>query len=254
MPVQQQEETLGEFISEVAAASAESDVVDRFVRYLARLGYDYAIVKSLDLDEGAVNQDLFSNFPNRQNEVCKRLQEAGNHPVMLHVEQTMLPFFVRDLPDELRSSDLQQEYWQAFARDLDNVLVLPIYISEKLRGVVLAAGTAADTSLETVHEIHAAVFYVVGRWLKLRQASDQLSDRSSVRVALDGSLSKRERECLVLAARGLSEKLIARTLHISPNTVRVHATNANRKLGARSKGHAIAIAIANGEIALGDLQ
>ncbi len=250
MPIQQQEETLGELISDVAASSAESDVVDRFVRYLSRFGYGYAIVKSIDLDECAVNQDLFNNFPNRQVELCERLQAAGNHPVMLHVEHTMLPFFVRDLPDQLRSSDLQQEYWQAFARDLDNVLVLPIYISEKLRGVVLAGGTAADTSLETVHEIHAAVFYVVGRWLKLRQASDQPSDR----VTMDGSLSKRERECLVLAARGLSEKRIARNLQISPNTVRIHATNANRKLGARSKGHAIAIAIANGEIALGDLQ
>ncbi|MGI9478219.1 MAG: helix-turn-helix transcriptional regulator [Hyphomicrobiaceae bacterium] len=250
MSIQIPEEALGAFISEVATATSASEVVDQFVRFLARRGYDQAIIKSIDLDQGAVNQDLFCNFPKRQIELCARLQAAGEHPVMSHVTHTMLPFFVRDLPDALRKTDLQKEYWQAFACDLDNALVLPIYISKELRGIVLVAGEAADTSLEAVHEIHAAVFYVVGRWLKLRRASDDKSES----VALDATLSKRERECLILAARGLSEKQIARTLLISPNTVRIHATNANKKLLARSKSHAIAIAIANGQIPLDDLQ
>ena len=250
VPVQMQEEELSEFIAEVAASSAASDVVDQFVRFLARHGYDYAIVKSIDLDQSAVNQDLYCNFPDRQLALCEQLQATGEHPVMLHVAHTMLPFFVRDLPEALRRSDLQKEYWQAFACDMDNTLVLPIYISKELRGIVLVAGEAADTSQEAVHEIHAAVFYVVGRWLQLRRAGDEKPER----VAMDATLSKRERECLILAARGLSEKQIARTLLISPNTVRIHATNANKKLLARSKSHAIAIAIANGQIPLDDLQ
>jgi len=238
-----------QFIGDVAACLAEDEVIERFVEFLTERGFTLAIIKSIELDQGAINLDIFSNFPERQLALCADLQKAGEHPVMMHVEHTMLPFFVRDLPPEYRRSDLQKQYWAAFVDDLDNTIVLPLYISERLRGIVMAAGSDADTSTETIHEIHAAVFYVVGKWLRLRQSTyGQFADNVSCL-----RLSKREHECLVLAARGLSEKHIARTLRISPNTVRVHAANANRKLGANSKTHAIAIAMMQGQIDFTDL-
>lgn len=63
-------------------------------------------------------------------------------------------------------------------------------------------------------------------------------------------LSERERQVLTLLAFGHSGEQIARELFISPETVRTHVQHVRSKLGATTRGHAIAIAISQGEISL----
>lgn len=63
-----------------------------------------------------------------------------------------------------------------------------------------------------------------------------------------GPLSPRERQVLRLIALGYDGPAIADQLGISHGTVRVHARNAIRKLGAKTRAQAIGIAIANGDI------
>jgi DNA-binding CsgD family transcriptional regulator len=63
-------------------------------------------------------------------------------------------------------------------------------------------------------------------------------------------LTPREREIFRLLALGLSGKDIARQLFLSPATVRTHVQNGVGRLGARTRGHAIAIALTRGEISL----
>jgi DNA-binding CsgD family transcriptional regulator len=65
-----------------------------------------------------------------------------------------------------------------------------------------------------------------------------------------GPLSSREREVLVLVAGGYELKDIAAELTISVPTVRTHLRNALRKLGARNRAHAIALAMQEGAIDL----
>lgn len=67
-------------------------------------------------------------------------------------------------------------------------------------------------------------------------------------------LTKRERDCLVLSGRGLSEKEVAQELDISPNTVRVHIENIKRKLGASNKSHAIVLSLLRAETELSDFE
>jgi PAS domain S-box-containing protein len=61
-------------------------------------------------------------------------------------------------------------------------------------------------------------------------------------------LSARESEMLMLLAEGLSGDEIAETLVLSPATVRTHIHNAMVKLGAHTRGQAIATALRAGEI------
>jgi DNA-binding CsgD family transcriptional regulator len=63
-----------------------------------------------------------------------------------------------------------------------------------------------------------------------------------------GRLSPREREVLTLIASGAELGQIASELTISVSTVRTHLRNALRKLGARNRAHAIALALADGTI------
>jgi PAS domain S-box-containing protein len=64
------------------------------------------------------------------------------------------------------------------------------------------------------------------------------------------TLTPRERELLTMVALGSSGEQIATELVLSPETVRTHLRNARRKLGARSRAHAVALALQRGEIEL----
>jgi DNA-binding CsgD family transcriptional regulator len=63
-------------------------------------------------------------------------------------------------------------------------------------------------------------------------------------------LTPREREIVTLLALGLTGEEIAEKLVISPETVRIHVRNARRRLGAKTRAHAIALAIKGGQIEL----
>ena len=63
-------------------------------------------------------------------------------------------------------------------------------------------------------------------------------------------MSERERIVLTQLAQGLSTDEIALALHVSPHTVRTHIKNGMRKLDARTRAHAVAIAICDGVISV----
>ena len=56
-------------------------------------------------------------------------------------------------------------------------------------------------------------------------------------------LSGKERLVLAELARGNSTEEIGIVLKVSPHTVRTHVKNLMRKLGARTRAHAVAIAV-----------
>jgi DNA-binding NarL/FixJ family response regulator len=61
-------------------------------------------------------------------------------------------------------------------------------------------------------------------------------------------LSARERDVLSGLACGESTEQIGLSLQLSPHTVRTHLRNIMRKLEARTRAHAVAIAIGDGAI------
>ncbi len=63
------------------------------------------------------------------------------------------------------------------------------------------------------------------------------------------ALSPRERQVLLLFARGKSTKNVGVILKISPRTVNVHSASIVRKLGAENRVHALAIALRAGLVA-----
>ena len=63
-------------------------------------------------------------------------------------------------------------------------------------------------------------------------------------------LSEREKEILNLLATGATNQEIARALHISPNTVKVHLRNIYAKLGVTNRSEAIMVGLREGYILL----
>jgi DNA-binding NarL/FixJ family response regulator len=68
-----------------------------------------------------------------------------------------------------------------------------------------------------------------------------------------GTLSERETEVLVLAARGLSNERIASHLHLAPSTVKRHLANIYQKIGVRSRSEAVRMALMEQWIGLSEI-
>jgi DNA-binding CsgD family transcriptional regulator len=65
-------------------------------------------------------------------------------------------------------------------------------------------------------------------------------------------LTRREREIMALAAAGGQNGDMAARLFLSPETIKSHVQNAMGKLGARTRAHAVAIALVTGQITWSD--
>lgn len=111
------------------------------------------------------------------------------------------------------------------------------------RGYVLKAG-ATEELVEAIRRVAEGLTYVDPRLDRIL-----LSPRATASVP---ALSPREREIMHLMAEGLTADAIATRLVVSVETVRTHVRNVIRKLQARNRVHAIAIALERGEISLGD--
>jgi DNA-binding NarL/FixJ family response regulator len=111
------------------------------------------------------------------------------------------------------------------------------------RGYALKAGPMS--------ELAAAIERVAGGGTYVDPRLDRvlLSARAIARVP---ALSPREREITHLMAEGRTAEAIGEELGISVETVRTHVRSVIRKLKARNRVHAVAIALERGEIALSD--
>jgi DNA-binding NarL/FixJ family response regulator len=109
------------------------------------------------------------------------------------------------------------------------------------RGYALKAGSMDEllTAIATVAD--------GGSYVDPRLDRILLSPRATERVP---QLSPREREIIALMAEGNTADEIGSQVSVSVETVRTHVRNVIRKLQARNRVHAIAIALERGEIAL----
>src|SRR3954454_23322300 len=111
------------------------------------------------------------------------------------------------------------------------------------RGYALKAGPMTEL-VGAIERIASGGSYVDPRLDRIL-----LSPRATAQVS---ALSPREREIMHHMAEGLTAEAIANQLNVSVETVRTHVRNVIRKLQARNRVHAIALALERGEIALGD--
>src|SRR5215212_2462105 len=112
------------------------------------------------------------------------------------------------------------------------------------RGYALKAGSMTEL-VGAIERIAAGGSYVDPRLDRIL-----LSPRATAQLP---QLSPREKEIMHLMAEGMTAEQIANQLNVSVETVRTHVRNVIRKLQARNRVHAIALALERGEIALGDV-
>ena len=142
-----------------------------------------------------------------------------------------------------------------------NILVLTAYDDDEYVYAIVDAGAAgyllkdvpADELIGAVRAIHAGepvLHPQIMRKLMNRASQSAVSTGEAVTPTAD--ISDREMEVMRLAARGLTNVLIADELHLSPRTVQTHLRNIFTKLGVSSRTEAVVRAISLGLVALSD--
>ena len=112
-------------------------------------------------------------------------------------------------------------------------------------GGVVSVQWAATTEIVTGHRLALFVTLSSSRWgrsFRRGSADVRPADVNITPIALTG----REREVVRLVALGNTGPEIADELQIAHDTVRTHARNAMTKVGARSRAHLVAKALAEG--------
>ena len=125
---------------------------------------------------------------------------------------------------------------------LDDEGLLREAIDSGARGFALKAGPARDL-------VAAARAVASGGSYVDPHLTFVLGESPTGEVA---TLSPREREVMAALAEGLKGPQVAERLGIAPDTVRTHVENAMQKLDARTRVHAIAIALQHGLIEIPD--
>lgn len=129
------------------------------------------------------------------------------------------------------------------AADLDS-RVMMLTVSDNETDVLAAIRAGADGYLlkdmepeDTLESIRTAASgkLVVSDRLTELLASALRSESNTPQDPEEAALTHREHEILALIAEGMSNKLIARALDISPGTVKVHVKNVLRKLNLNSR-------------------
>ena len=92
-----------------------------------------------------------------------------------------------------------------------------------------------SSSEHLVAAVRAAVFDPEAKNVVVGMPTAMLQESTD---GVDGELSARELEILLLAARGLSNQQIASSLHLAEATVKRHLANVYQKMGVHSRGEA----------------
>lgn len=95
-------------------------------------------------------------------------------------------------------------------------------------------------------EAHGGVHDIAGRFDL--EDLDALRAEPLRRPGRTADLTRRERDVLERLAEGRATEEVAELLHVSPHTVRSRVKSVLRKLGARNREHAVAIALSEGAI------
>ncbi len=144
-------------------------------------------------------------------------------------------------------------------RPAPKVVIVTVFADEVHVRELMSLGASAYLSKNaSMQDLIATVRSVVGE--RKGQNEDEVilfvPRRALEEEVLKGGespLSGREAQVLMLAARALSNREIARSLHLSETTVKRHLSNVYEKLGVRSRGEAARKALSEGWISAWDV-
>ena len=238
------------FIEQCDRATQLNELATAFQRSLEALGFrHFACCSHVDPLRPPRRSVMLHTYPDAWRRCFSELHFYEFDPVFLRAEQSRLPFYW-DAPDFLAElTPPQQEILAEAARlGITHGYTIPMHSvgaagPQRASCSVVPDSTSIDTSTYFWVRLMATYLY---------EAASRDAEAQDPAVAA-GTLSRRERQCLELAAQGKSDWVVGRLLSISERTVHNHIESAKRRLGVATRVQAIVHALASRQVSFGDV-
>lgn len=209
----------------------------------------HVITVALVEDHVALRKGIELLLSRRGHVITGTAEDASRGYELIRAKRPDVALVDLGLPDEsgatLAQRILQEDPGQRI------LLYTGLADSEAVAGALQFGVRGLVHKASTPEELTSAIRTVAdgGTYMDRHLASTLPNDSATERSR---ELTPREREILELLALGLSGEQAAKQLFISPETVRTHVRNAMGKLEARTRVHAVALALRQKEIEFND--
>ncbi len=216
---------------------------------VAELGFDYfAILHHLDLEIEAAGLVRFSNYPAEFVSHQKLHRYFADDPVLIAAQRLARGFYWSEVPALIELSDRQEAIIALGARlGLGEGYTVPVHVPGEFAGSCsfgVRAGRAINREATPwLHYLGTFAFEAARRITR----GTQRGNRRGLK------LSERQRDCVVLLAKGATARQTATRLGIKQDTVQKHIGEAKARCGVRSTTQLVVRSLFDGAITFHDL-
>lgn len=233
----------------VPAAAAAKDMIElrTLVEEACReLGFDYyALVNHIRFGRPTTDYVRLTNYPAEWVAILRQ-QDRVVDPVLKYAEKTSTGFRWQEIQASPQLSHHERAVFrQAFRHGIGDGFTVPNHVPGEAFGschfAVRAGRPFPEQHIYAMQTIGSFAFEAARRLI----ASNA---QSSERYLQPAPLTDRQRECLIFAARGKSDSVIAQLLAIRPRTVNEHIEAAKRRYCVATRSQLMVRALFRSEI------
>ena len=234
-----------------AAVSVESlPDLDLMMREAAgEFGADYYLmVHHANFFEGTLGLVNLCNYPPELREISLQDGHELSDPIMDACERTLTGFFWNDVGSVIEMTPRHLERAAAVHETgLGDGFVVPAHIpGEHLGSCHFAVESGKTLPRENSAALQTIATFGFEAARRLSRERDHVDGRPA-------ALTTRQRECLILSARGKSDSVIGQLLNLSPKSVNAYMEAAKRKYGVATRSQLIVSALYASEISFNDI-
>lgn len=226
-------------VAQIRGSLSGYDIFKALKLFMPSFGLDRFVVFVAPAD-GLTDLDDRVVLTNWDSELIQRAMESDFYhwSFVMDLRASVLPKSVslRDTLANGEDTNNRELAEYLLARGYDAVVHLPTRSSNGKTGAVSFSGPRDIVEDSEVMHLNYVAEHAFER---LMHIVDDMKRR-------ENPLSDREVECLKAAARGMNVSETSRKIGITSHTVNYHLSNAQRKMGARNKLHAVVNAIQQG--------
>ncbi len=211
----------------------------------------YAMGHHVDLRASPEHALRFSNYPSDWVEQALNERFYANDPIHRASTRTATGFLWSEVSSLIRMTPRDRDILKAASRHgLDDGFTVPVHVPGEYRGTCSFGTSARDGLNRAVLPLATMISsyaFEAGRRI-LRAERPMTGPGAGVPLLTD-----RQRDALVLVARGKADPEIAQLLGISPATAHEHVENVRRAYGNAQRPFLIVRALFDGQISFSEV-
>lgn len=237
------------FAEGARSARSTSDLKSIILDTARELGADFFLmIHHADYRQKTHGLIQLHNYPQEMIEISRAGSALVGDAVMEACERTLTGFFWNEVGRFVQLDRRHHERAEEVRRTgLADGYVVPAHIpGEHLGSCHFAVGPGKQVPRENSAALHSVAIFGF-------EAARQLVRKESGGSQIFSSLTDRQRECVLLAARGKSDSVIGQLLGLSPKTVSNYLENAKSRFGVATRSQLVVSALYTSEISFHDV-